>query len=49
MFLDRWADGDPANNEANGTVWEFDVHETQVYSLSSKSSHAENFVVSSWR
>lgn len=30
MFLDRWADGDPTNNEANGTVWEFDVHETQV-------------------
>lgn len=30
MFLDRWKDGDPSNNEANGTVWEFDIDETQV-------------------
>lgn len=33
MFLDRWLDGDPTNNEANNTVWEFDIQETQVHTL----------------
>ncbi|EEB09010.2 alpha-1,3-glucan synthase Mok13 [Schizosaccharomyces japonicus yFS275] len=28
VILDKWKDGDPTNNEANGTLFEYDMYET---------------------
>lgn len=30
FFLDRFVNGDPTNDNANGTAWEHDMHQTQL-------------------
>ena len=30
LMLDRWVNGDPTNDNSNGTVFEYDVAETQL-------------------
>jgi len=30
LMLDKWVNGDPTNDNSNGTVFEYDIHETQL-------------------
>jgi alpha-1,3-glucan synthase len=30
IMLDKWVNGDPTNDNANGTVFEYDLYETQL-------------------